>query len=77
MPKTVTLRLDNNTYNIFKKAADEDKKTISNYIENAAINYTYNNNVVDDNEMAEIMFEKKDINRGLDDLKKERYKITE
>jgi hypothetical protein len=44
-------------------------------LEYAAINYVFNNNVVDDDEMKEIMFFKKDMNRGLDDIKKSRYKI--
>jgi len=77
MAKTVTLRIDDNVYNTLKRAADGDRRTISNYIEYATINYIFNNNVVEDNEMAEIMFFEKDINNGLEDIKKGRYKIIE
>jgi uncharacterized protein (DUF1778 family) len=75
MTKTITLRVDENVYKTLKRAADGDRRTISNFLEYAAINYVFNNNVVDDDEMKEIMFFKKDMNRGLDDIKKGRYKI--
>lgn len=77
MAKTITLRIDDNVYNTLKRAADGDRRTISNYIEYATINYVFNNNLVDDNEMKEIMFFEKDIKKGLDDIKKGRYKIIE
>jgi predicted transcriptional regulator len=75
MAKTITLRVDDNIYNTFKRAADGDRRTISNFIEYATINYIFNNNVVEDNEMAEIMVFEKDIKKGMDDIKKGRYKI--
>jgi uncharacterized protein (DUF1778 family) len=75
MGKTITLRVDDNIYNTLKRAADGDRRTISNFIEYAAINYIFNNNVVDDNEMEEIMVFEKDIKKGIDDIKKRRYKI--
>jgi predicted transcriptional regulator len=75
MGKTITLRVDDNVYNTFKRAASGDRRTISNFIEYATINYIFNNNVVDDNEMEEIMIFEKDIKNGVDDIKKGRYKI--
>ena len=75
MAKTITLRVDDNIYNTVKRAADGDRRTISNFIEYATINYIFNNNVVDDDEMKELMFFEKDIKKGLDDIKKGRYKI--
>jgi len=77
MAKTITLRIDDNIYDTFKRAADGDRRTISNFIEYAAINYLFNNNVVDDNEMAEVMYFEKDIKKGLEDIKTGRYKIIE
>jgi hypothetical protein len=76
MAKTITLRVDDNTYNTLKKAADGDRRTISNYIEYAAINYIFTNNIVDDTEMNEILSFEKDLKKGLDDVKKRRYKIV-
>ena len=44
-------------------AADGDRRTISNYIEYATMNYIFNNNIVDDIEMNETMiFEKNELN---------------
>ena len=75
MAKTITLRLDDNVYNTLKRAADGDRRTISNYIEYATINYIFNNNIVEDSEMNEIMFFEKDMDKGLADIAKGKYKI--
>jgi predicted transcriptional regulator len=75
MAKTITLRVDDTVYNTLKRAADVDRRTISNFIEHATINYIFNNNVVDDNEMEEILVFEKDIKKGMEDIKKGRYKI--
>ena len=57
MAKTITVRVDDTTYDIFKKAADGQKRTISNYIEYATLNYTLDELTVDDREMDEILSE--------------------
>ena len=75
MAKTITLRVDDNIYNTLKRAADGDRRTISNYIEYATMNYIFNNNIVDDIEMNETMIFKKDIKKGIEDINKGRYKI--
>ena len=48
MMMTITVRIDDSTYDIFKLAADGQKRTISNYLEYATRNYTMNETVVDD-----------------------------
>ena len=75
MAKTITLRVDDNIYNTLKRAADGDRRTISNYIEYATMNYILNNNIVDDTEMNEVLFFEKDIKKGIEDINKGRYKI--
>jgi uncharacterized protein (DUF1778 family) len=75
MAKTITLRVDDSVYNTLKRAAAGDRRTMSNFIEYAAINYIFNNNVVDDNEMNEILSFEKDLKSGLNDVKRGRYKI--
>ena len=50
-------------------------RTISNFVEYAALNYIFSNNTIDDNEMNEILSFEKDLKKGLDDVKKGRYKI--
>ena len=78
--KTITVRVDDNVYNLLKKAADGERRTISNFIENASLSYLTNEISVSDYEMAEIMKDAKlvsGIKKGLDDVKKGKYKIVE
>jgi hypothetical protein len=75
MAKTITVRLEDTMYNMFKKAAEGQKRTISNYLEYAALNYTVNETVVDDSEMKEILAFEKDIKKGLTDISAGRYKV--
>ena len=75
MPKTITVRIDDSIYDIFKKAADGQKRTISNYLEYATLNYIVNETVVDDTEMSEILSFSKDIKKGLSDISAGRYKV--
>lgn len=77
MAKTITVRIDEEIYDIFKKAADGQKRTISNYIEYATLNYTVNEAIVDDTEMREILSFSKDIKKGLNDISAGRYKIID
>ena len=77
MAKTITLRVDDIVYNTLKRAADGDRRTISNFIEYATINYIFNNNAVDDSEMKEILINEKSLKRGLNDIKNGRYKIID
>ena len=76
MAKTITLRVDDSIYNTLKRAAEGDRRTMSNFIEYAALNYIFSNNSVDDTEMNEILAFEKDLKKGLDDIKKRRYKIV-
>jgi uncharacterized protein (DUF1778 family) len=59
MAKTITLKVDDNVYDILKKAADGNRRTISNFLEFAAINYISSDTVVDGNEMDEIIIKPK------------------
>jgi len=78
--KTITVRVDDNVYNILKKAADGERRTISNFIENASLSYLTNEIYVSDYEMDEILKDTRlvsGIKKGLDDVKKGKYKIVE
>jgi uncharacterized protein (DUF1778 family) len=75
MSKTITMRMDENIYDLFKKAADGQKRTISNFIEYAAMNYVLTDSFVDDNEMKEILEFENDLKKGLSDIDNGRYKI--
>ncbi len=53
--KTITLRIEDDVYNILKKAADGERRTISNFLENASLSYLTNEIYVSDYEMNEIL----------------------
>jgi len=54
MSKTVTIRLDEETYREFREAADAERRPLSNLIETAALAKIREQQFVDDAEMAEI-----------------------
>lgn len=80
MTKTVTLRINEDTYNMLKFAAKGDKRTISNFIEYAALNFLSSNSYVSDNEMDEILNDEElqtRLKNGMDDIKNGNYVIVE
>lgn len=77
MSKTITIRIDDETYDLFKKAATGERRTISNFIEYAAINYLTTENYVSDSEMNEINNKfSKDLKKGLKDIEKGNYHVV-
>ena len=79
MTKTITLRLDDKVYELIKNAAQGELRTISNYIEYAALRYLTDENSVSDLEMQEILSDKnllKSLEKAEADIKKGRYKIV-
>jgi predicted CopG family antitoxin len=55
MSKTVTLRVDDATYETFVRAASAERRSLSNMIETAALRHIRDSEFVDGAEMAEIM----------------------
>ncbi len=55
MAKTVTLRLDDDTYRVLAEAARADGRSLANLIERAAVLKVQEDLFADDAEMAEIM----------------------
>jgi predicted CopG family antitoxin len=55
MPKTVTLRLSDETYITFLEAAKAENRSLSNLIETAALAKVREEQFADDIEVAEIM----------------------
>lgn len=54
MAKTVTLRIENDSYRIFARRAQSERRSLSNYIEIAALGYAEQSSLADDLEMEEI-----------------------
>ena len=80
MSKTVTLRLNENIYELFRAMAKSDNRTLSNFIETSALRYIEEYEYVDDYEMEEIR-ENQQLNRGLKraikDMKAKKGKFVE
>jgi predicted transcriptional regulator len=56
--KTLTMRVDDDTYNSIKLAANGTKRNISNFLEFATMQYLNSSNFIDDVEMSEILNDK-------------------
>ena len=54
MPKTLTMRLDDETYQTFVRAAKAERRSLAKLIENAALQHLLESSFVDDAEMAEM-----------------------
>ena len=54
MSKTLTLRMDEETYQVFRAAAQADRRSIANLILSSALDRIRDQQFVDDYEMAEI-----------------------
>ena len=80
MPKTITLRLKDEIYNIFLEMAKAENRSISNLIETAALNKIREQQFIDDIEMAEILSNQdllRRINEGSDDARNLKGRFVE
>ncbi|KGE71142.1 hypothetical protein [Spirochaeta lutea] len=80
MSKTITIRIDDDTYSIFKKAAEGDRRSISNFIEFATMSYISEEAFVTDEEMENILSDSDLINtlkRGESEIQSGNYKIVD
>ena len=80
MSKTVTLRLNENIYELFRAMAESDNRTLSNFIETSALRYIEEHEYVDEYEMDEIRENKqlnRSLKRALKDMKGKKGKFVE
>ena len=78
MGKTITVRVDDSTYRKLKAAAESERRTISNFIENASLSYIDSSTFVDDDEMKNILSNKEllnELNSSMDDIKRGKYRF--
>jgi uncharacterized protein (DUF1778 family) len=79
MSKTLTMRLDDETYEAFLKAAKAERRSLANLVETAALRHIQEASFVDDLEMAEITSRPKLVKRlkaGSADAKKRRGRLV-
>lgn len=80
MPKTITIRLDDSTYDIFKKAADGERRSISNFVEFATLAYVTSEIYVSDQEMDDILSDvslANNLQKGLKEIKSGKYHLVD
>ena len=80
MPKTITLRLDDKTYELIRNAAAGERRSISNFVEYAAISYVAEVSLSSEAEMEEILNDKEltaDLRQGKEDIDNENYTFVE
>ena len=59
MAKTITLRVETKVYRLLLARANAERRSLSNYIEVAALLYSAHSEFADDTEMTEILSNKK------------------
>ena len=77
--KTLTMRVDDSTYETIKAAADGQRRNISNFLEFATMQYLSSSQYVDNVEMQEILSDKdlvKNLKSGLEDFNSGDYAIV-
>ena len=79
MAKTITLRVEEDTYNMLKNAAQGEKRSISNFIEFAALSYLSSQLYVSNEEMNNILSDKQllaNLKKAEKEIKEGKYRIV-
>jgi uncharacterized protein (DUF1778 family) len=79
MQKTITLRIDDDVYEMFKKAAHGSRRTISNFLEYATLSFISQDTFVSEHEMKEILKDNElieSLKQGEKEIKSGRFKIV-
>jgi len=77
MAKTVTVRLDDATYKLIRRAADGERRSVADFLEYAALRYLTDKLTVSDDEMREILSDSKlldSLKQGLADAEAGNYR---
>ena len=80
MPKTITLRLDDKTYELIRNAAAGERRSIANFVEYAAISYVAEESLASDAEMEEILNDAElmaDLQKGRAEVADGHYSVVE
>jgi len=78
--KTLTIRVDDSVYQMIKRAAEGQKRNISNFIEFATLQYLSSSQYIDNDEMDDILQDDelvKNLKSGFEDMKRGDYTIVQ
>ena len=79
MAKTVTLRIDDETYRAFTRHAEQERRSLGKFIENAVVRYTEQMAFADEEELRDIMSDQglqRRMKQGVRDAKSGRGKLV-
>ena len=79
MAKTITMRVDDATYQMFKTAAEGERRSLSNFIEYATLSYLLEASVVSDREMEGILSNEQllhNLEQGHKEIEEGKYRIV-
>ncbi|MCP4400747.1 MAG: CopG family transcriptional regulator [bacterium] len=79
MAKTITMRVDDETYQMFKMAAEGERRSISNFIECATLSFLLEENVISDREMEGILKNEqllRNLEQGHKEIEEGKYRIV-
>ena len=80
MPKSVTLKLNDRIYQMFCDLANNENRSLSNFIETAVLRLIEQNQLIDEFEMAEIKHNeelKSSLNRAIQDAREKKGHFVE
>lgn len=80
MSKTVTLRLNDKIYDMFRNLAESENRPLSNFIETSVLRFIEHSQFVDEYEMAEIRSNQslsRSLKRAFKDAEAERGHLVE
>ena len=79
MLKTITIRLDEDTYTLIKRAAEGQRRSIANFVEYATVSYLAEEAFVSDSEMEEILADREllgELRNAREDLAHKRFDVV-
>jgi uncharacterized protein (DUF1778 family) len=80
MAKTITVRLDDKTYELIRNAAAGERRSISNFVEYATISYVAGESLASEAEMEEILNDAElmaGLRKGMADIADGNYTFVE
>ena len=80
MPKTITICLDDETYDLIRSAARGQMRSIANFVEYATISHLTEDAIVPDEEMGQIMSDHElvqTLKKVRTDVKTKRYTVVQ
>jgi len=80
MARTITVRLDDATYEMIRSAARGERRSVANFLEYAAVSFVTQHAQVSDEEMDELLGDAdlaRELEAGRADYREHRYRVVD